>query len=167
MTKNIYAIFQDIFPELKQQTLPEDLNEFSIFCDWLNQEHSFIQYVEIKEYYDNGIDESTIFQQKQLDTEALNQAIEDDVEALFESFEYEDDDEDAVDIEFQQQKVEEILFDQIKTFAEQKQLSLLVIFRENPYWLVVPSQDESQLQQIADAFNQHFAQDTNLSMSVY
>lgn len=167
MTKNIYAIFQEIIPELRQQELPEDLNEFSVFCDWLNQEHSFIQYVEIKEYYDNGIDESTIFQQKQVDTKALNQAIEDDVEALFESFEYEDDDEDAVDIEFQQQKVEEILFDQIKTFAEQKQLSLLVIFRENPYWLVVPSQDESHLQQIADAFNQHFAQDTNLSMSVY
>ncbi|WP_173910953.1 hypothetical protein [Acinetobacter sp. Marseille-Q1618] len=166
MTKNIYAIFQDIFPELKQQTLPEDLNEFSIFCDWLNQEHSFIQYVEIKEYYDNGIDESTIFQQKQVDTEALNQAIEETVDELFDSLDEDqlEDYEARFEIE---EKIEEILFDQIKTFAAQKQLSLLVVFRENPYWLVVPSQDESQLQQIADAFNQHFAQDTNLSMSVY
>ncbi|AWL28804.1 hypothetical protein DJ533_09595 [Acinetobacter defluvii] len=166
MTKNIYAIFQDIFPELKQQTLPEDLNEFSVFCDWLNQEHSFIQYVEIKEYYDNGIDESTMFQQKQVDTEALNQAIEETVDELFESLD--EDQLEDYEAHFEiEEKIEEILFDQIKTFAEQKQLSLLVIFRENPYWLVVPSQDESQLQQIVDAFNQHFAQDMNLSMTVY
>lgn len=167
MTQNIYEIFQEIFPELKQQAVPEDLTEFTVFRDWLNQDHSFIQYVEIKEYEDNGIDQSTVFQQKQVDIEALNQAIEDDVDILFESFEYDDEDEDASDIEFQQKKVEEILFDQIKRFAEQKQLTLLVIFRENPYWLVVPTQDEAQLQQIVEVFNQSFAQNEHLTLDVY
>lgn len=165
MTQNIYEIFQEIFPELKQQDLPDDLTEFTTFRDWLNQDHSFIQYVEIKEYEDNGINESTVFQQKQVDAEALNQAIENEIDIFFESFEYEDED-DADDIEVQQQKVEEILFDQIKLFAEQKQLSLLVIFRENPYWLVVPTQDELQLQRIVDVFNQSFKRD-DLTMGMY
>ena len=166
MTQNIYEIFQEIIPELKQQDLPDDLTEFTVFRDWLNQKHSFIQYVEIKEYDANGIDESTIFKQKQLDTEALNQAIENEIDRLFESFEYDDEDDDANDIVCQQQKVEEILFDQIKLFAEQKQLSLLVIFRENPYWLVVPTQDELQLQRIVDVFNQSFKNDY-LTMGMY
>ena len=166
MTQNIYEIFQEIFPELKQQDLPDDLTEFTTFRDWLNQDHSFIQYVEIKEYEDNGINESTVFQQKQVDAEALNQAIENEIDIFFESFEYEDEDDDADDIEVQQQKVEEILFDQIKLFAEQKQLSLLVIFRENPYWLVVPTQDELQLQRIIDVFNQSFKRD-DLTMGMY
>lgn len=166
MTQNIYEIFQEVFPELKQQDLPDDLTEFTTFRDWLNQDHSFIQYVEIKEYEDNGINESTVFQQKQVNAEALNQAIENEIDIFFESFEYEDEDEDAGDIEVQQQKVEAILFDQIKLFAEQKQLSLLVIFRENPHWLVVPTQDELQLQRIVDVFNQSFKRD-DLTMGMY
>ena len=169
MTQNIYEIFQEIFPELKQQAVPEDLTEFTVFRDWLNQDHSFIQYVEIKEYEDNGIDQSTVFQQKQVDIEALNQAIEDDVGVLYDSL-----DEDQFDsgyayqAQFEiEQKVEEILFDQIKRVAEQKQLTLLVIFRENPYWLVVPTQDEAQLQQIVEVFNQSFAQNEHLTLDVY
>lgn len=94
MTKNIYEIFQGIFPELKQQTLPEDLTEFTVFRDWLNQDHSFIQYVEIKEYDINGINKSTIFKQKQVDIEALNQAIDTDVGMLFDSLEEDQFDED-------------------------------------------------------------------------
>ncbi|MFW1859454.1 hypothetical protein [Acinetobacter defluvii] len=167
MTKNIYEIFQGIFPELKQQTLPEDLTEFTVFRDWLNQDHSFIQYVEIKEYDINGINKSTIFKQKQVDIEALNQAIDTDVGMLFDSLEEDQFDEDYSARFEIEQKVEEILFGQIKHFAEQKQLTLLVIFRENPYWLVVPSQDELRLQRITDEFNQCFGQDGDLTMDVY
>ena len=165
MIQNIYEIFQEIIPELKLQDLPDDLTEFTVFRDWLNQTHSFIQYVEIKEYDANGIDESTIFKQKQLDTEALNQAIEETVGELFDSLDEDqlEDYEARFEIE---EKIEEILFDQIKTFAEQKQLSLLVIFRENPYWLVVPTQDELQLQRIVDVFNQSFKNDY-LTMGMY
>ncbi|NNP72732.1 hypothetical protein A7P53_09140 [Acinetobacter defluvii] len=169
MTKNIYEIFQGIFPELKQQTLPEDLTEFTVFRDWLNQDHSFIQYVEIKEYDINGVNKSTIFKQKQVDIEALNQAIDTDIGVLFDSLEedqFDEDDDYSAGFEIEQ-KVEEILFDQIKHFAEQKQLTLLVIFRENPYWLVVPSQDELRLQRITDEFNQCFGQDGDLTMDVY
>ncbi|MDQ9022374.1 hypothetical protein RFI02_14800 [Acinetobacter sichuanensis] len=166
MTQNIYEIFQEIISELKQQDLPEDLTEFTVFRDWLNQTHSFIQYVEIKEYDANGIDDSTVFQQKQVDIEALNQAIDIEVGVLFDSLQ-EDQFENSHEAHFEiEQKVEEILFDQIKLFAEQKQLSLLVIFRVNPYWLVVPTQDELQLQRIVDVFNQSFKNDY-LTMGMY
>ena len=169
MTQKIYETFQEIFPELKQQTLPEDLTEFTVFENWVNQDYSFIQYVEIKEYDINGINDSTVFKQKQVDIEALNQAIDTDVGVLFDSLEedqFDEDDDYSARFEIEQ-KVEEILFDQIKHFAEQKQLTLLVIFRENPYWLVVPSQDELRLQRIIDEFNQCFCQDGDLTMDVY
>ncbi|WP_111859648.1 hypothetical protein [Acinetobacter sp. CFCC 10889] len=169
MTQKIYETFQEIFPELKQQTLPEDLTEFTVFENWVNQDYSFIQYVEIKEYDINGINDSTVFKQKQVDIEALNQAIDTDVGVLFDSLEEDQFDEDYdFEARFEiEQKVEEILFDQIKHFAEQKQLTLLVIFRENPYWLLVPSQDELQLQKIVNEFNQCFGQDGDLTMGVY
>ena len=79
----------------------------------------------------------------------------------------EDDDVSLGDQMDAMQQTEEIIFDQIKLVANQYQLSLLVIYRENPYWMLVPTQDEQQLNQIVDAFNDAFNDDGDLNMAVY
>ena len=172
MTKNIYELLQAIIPELAQQDLPENLEQFTIFRDWLNQTYSYLQYVEIKEFDDNGIEDNQLFKQKDVDVQALQSKIQNDVWALYEQVGEEMDDMQDVDafmnkrIEVEQ-KVEDILFDHIKVVAEANALSLWVIIRENPYWLLVPCQDMNVLENIVDVFNQTFNQDGDLNMMIY
>lgn len=168
MTNNIYRLVQDIFPELQQQNLPDDLTDFATFRDWLNQYYSYLQYVEIKEFYDNGIEYSRIFQQKNVDIGALQQQIVDQVGQYFSSFDEEDDEDFDLDARIEMdEKIEEILFEHIKHVAEQHQLQLLVIVRENPYWMVVPQQEQARLKQIVSCFNQSFNQNGDLNLIVY
>lgn len=168
MSQNIYTLFQDIFPELAQQDLPEDLEQFTIFDDWLNQTHSYLQYVEIKEFDNNEIKYSRVLQQNNVDVVRLQQDIVSQVEDYFLSFD-EDEDED-LDLEARiemDEKVEEILFDTIKQYAEQHQLQLLVIARENPYWMVLPQQNAQTLDEIVSCFNQTFNRGGDLNMVIY
>ena len=159
-------------PELAQQDLPENLEQFTIFRDWLNQTYSYLQYVEIKEFDDNGIEDNQLFKQKDVDVQALQSKIQNDVWALYEQVGEEMDDMQDVDafmnkrIEVEQ-KVEDILFDHIKVVAEANALSLWVIIRENPYWLLVPCQDMNVLENIVDVFNQTFNMDGDLNMVIY
>ncbi len=149
----------------------EDLDEmdswdlYYAFSEWMNEFIHIWHYIEIMEFQNHDVEKNHYLIQKNVDT----QAIDTDVGALFDSLEEDQlDEDDDYSAHFEiEQKVEEILFDQIKHFAEQKQLTLLVIFRENPYWLVVPSQDELRLQRIIDEFNQCFCQDGDLTMDVY
>ena len=169
MSQNIYELLQAIIPELAQQDLPENLEQFTIFRDWLNQTYSYLQYVEIKEFDDNGIEDNQLFKQKDVDVQALQSKIQNDVWALYEQVGEEMDDMQDVDafmnkrIEVEQ-KVEDILFDHIKVVAEANALSLWVIIRENPYWLLVPCQDMNVLENIVDVFNQTFNMDGDLNM---
>ena len=90
--------------------------------------------------------------------------------AIAEIFDQYDEEDDEVSFDDQMdamQQTEEIIFDKIKQVANQYQLSLLVIYRENPYWMLVPTQDEQQLNQIVDAFNDAFNDDGDLNMAVY
>ena len=172
MSQNIYELLQAIIPELAQQDLPENLEQFTIFRDWLNQTYSYLQYVEIKEFDDNGIEDNQLFKQKDVDVQALQSKIQNDVWALYEQVGEEMDDMQDVDafmnkrIEVEQ-KVEDILFDHIKVVAEANALSLWVIIRENPYWLLVPCQDMNVLENIVDVFNQTFNMDGDLNMVIY
>ena len=172
MSQNIYELLQAIIPELAQQDLPENLEQFTIFRDWLNQTHSYLQYVEIKEFDDNGIEDNQLFKQKDVDVQALQSKIQNDVWALYEQVGEEMDDMQDVDafmnkrIEVEQ-KVEDILFDHIKVVAEANALSLWVIIRENPYWLLVPCQDMNVLENIVDVFNQTLNMDGDLNMVIY
>ncbi|AMW79008.1 hypothetical protein AMD27_09005 [Acinetobacter sp. TGL-Y2] len=62
---------------------------------------------------------------------------------------------------------ETIIFDNIKKVAEEHQLSLLVVYRENPYWLLLPTQNQQQLEMIVQEFNQAFNDDGDLNIAIY
>lgn len=172
MTGTIYQLLQNIIPELKAQEIPKQMDDFHAFSDWLNKSNNYMQYVELKEFYDNGIEDNEFLKLKHVNTQALQVKVQSDVGELYERLDESMDDLQDVDaymvdrIEVEQQ-VEDILFDNIKAVAQDHQLSLLVIFRENPYWMLLPTQDEQVLDQILDVFNQTFNTDGDLNMARY
>ena len=78
----IYYLLQEALPELKKQTIPQDSQDFANFRDWMNEHHAYMQYVEIKEFYDNGISDSEILKHAQIDTKALEKKIGADVNQI-------------------------------------------------------------------------------------
>lgn len=166
MSQKIYSLLQHLIPELNAQKIPQD-TEFYSFSEWINQQHDFLHYIELNEYYDNGIENDFYFNQYNIDTEQLQNEIEVAIAEVFDQYDEEDDDVSFDDQMDAMQQTEEIIFDQIKQVANQYQLSLLVIYRENLYWMLVPTQDEQQLNQIVDAFNNAFNDDGDLNMAVY
>lgn len=83
MTTTLYPLCQQVFPELTQVPYPAHAHDFHQFINWVNTLHSNIQYVELKEYYDNDTDKCYQLQQAQVEIEQLNNRIEAEVEQLF------------------------------------------------------------------------------------
>lgn len=170
----IYYLLQEVLPELKKQPIPQDNQDFSSLRDWMNEHHFYMQYVEIKEFYDNGISDSEILKNAQIDTEALEKKIGQDVNQVIarygekyteEDFEKLSSDEQfdlKIEIDYE---IEQALFNNIKHSIEDKHLKLFVVIRENPYWFVLPDNPDKN-QKIIDAFNRVFPDggDTKLIM---
>lgn len=157
MSQKIYSLLQGIIPELKAQSLPIE-TDFYTFSEWINEQHIFFHYFELTEYYDNGIEDNFYLKKHHVDTEKLQAEIEREVNNLFQES------DDVFDVS---EETEEIIFDKIKISANLFQLSLLVVYRENPYWILVPTQEETQLNQIVEAFNDAFNNDGDLTMAEY
>ena len=154
MTTTLYPLCQQVFPELTQVPYPAHAQDFHQFINWVNTLHSNIQYVELKEYYNNDTDKCYQLQQAQVDIEQLNNRIEAEVEQLFAEF-AESAPEQQNEIDFAEH-IYAILFDNIDAVAEQHGLALLLISNENPYWMLVPDQTE-QINRLIEAFNTTFS----------
>ena len=148
-----YTLCQQVFPELATSAAPHKPNDFHQFIDWVNSQYSNIQYVELKQYYDNGTDECHQLQQARVDIEQLNNRIEEKIEQLF--AEDDNSDSDAQDEPDATEHIYAILFDNIYAVAEQHGLALLLISNENPYGMLLPDQAE-QINRLIEAFNQTF-----------
>lgn len=170
----IYYLLQEALPELKKQTIPQDSQDFANFRDWMNEHHAYMQYVEIKEFYDNGISDSEILKHAQIDTKALEKKIGADVNQIIAKYgdKYTEDDFEKLSIDEQfdiqielDYEIEQALFNNIKNSIKDKHLKLFVVIRENPYWFVLPD-NPNKNQNIIDAFNQVFPDggDTKLMM---
>ena len=153
MSTALYTLCQQVFPELATSAAPHKPNDFHQFIDWVNSQYSNIQYVELKQYYDNGTDECHQLQQARVDIEQLNNRIEEKIEQLF--AEDDNSDSDAQDEPDATEHIYAILFDNIYTVAEQHGLALLLISNENPYGMLLPDQAE-QINRLIEAFNQTF-----------
>ena len=170
----IYYLLQETLPELKKQPIPQDSQDFANFRDWMNEHHAYMQYVEIKEFYDNGISDSEILQHAQIDTKALEKKIGADVNQIIAKYgdKYTEDEFEKLSIDEQfdsrielDYEIEQALFNNIKNSIKDKHLKLFVVIRENPYWFVLPD-NPNKNQNIIDAFNQVFPDggDTKLLM---
>lgn len=167
----IYHLLQASLPELKKQSIPQDSQDFAHFRDWMNEHHAYMGYVEIKEFYDNGIADSEVLKNAQVDTAALENKIGQDVHKVWDK--YSEDDFENLSISEQMDlnleidyEVEKALFNNIKHAAEEKNLKLFVVNRENPYWFVLPNHPDHN-QNIVNAFNQVFEDDGDTKLVIY
>ena len=169
MSFKIYKILQNLIPELNH-SIPAENDDFGSFSAWVNQEFEIFHYIELTEYFDNGIEEDFFFKKLNVNTKQLQVEIGNEIETLFEQF---DDDFDTHSEEsFDEQadvmeQTENILFNKIQLVASEHALSLLVVYRENPYWLLVPTTNEDELNLIVDEFNKAFNQYGDLNMAIY
>ena len=158
MINQLYSVLQQSFSLLQKHSLPQQKDDFNAFCNWLNQQGSHLQYVELAEYYDNGLEQCLLLQQHDVDIDALQNKIDVDIATVLSS-------QDQVLEQDQQERYIDLcdtafdsLFDNIKAVADPIGLKLLVVMREHPYWMVVPNRDE-QVQKLIQAFNYVFAKD--------
>ena len=156
MTKNIYELLQAIIPELAQQDLPDDLENYDLFDEWMNETLYLWHYIEMKEFFNHDIEENYFLQQKQADCAEIDQKISSAVDVLLEQ------QNDHVDV---LSETDEIFFNVLCEVAEQHDLSLLVLIKENPSWMFLPKQSETQLDAIVEAFNRAFNVDGDLMLT--
>lgn len=155
MINQLYSTLKQSFRPLETAHLPEQKDDFETLCDWLNQQGSNLQYVELKQYFDNGLEDCQLFQQHHVDISVLQEKIDHDIEAALPDEDQEDECDQAIDF---YDTVFDTLFDNIKAVADPLGLKLLVVVRENPYWMVVPNHDE-KIQKLIQSFNSIFAKD--------
>lgn len=160
-TMNIQPLLKTAFPKLPS---PASQNlSFEQLHDWLNQTPSaYMGYVELKEYYDNGIEENLVLKQAKVDTVQLQKDIEQNIHNKLSTL-----DEDTYDFVEAYDLTYEAFFDTLEQYAQQADLDLLVIQRENPYWMVVPRKAQVS-QKIVDTFNAKYGDDEYMGeMVVY
>lgn len=173
MKKSIYQLLQDAIPQLQVQLPPSTSGDLHQLYDWINQQHTFMHYVELKEFEDNGIEYNYYFKKYQVDTDALQADIYASIEHVFAEFAAEDLEIDADANAYinarilMDEQVEEIVFDHIHRCATQHQLKLLIIVRENPYWLLIPNMKQEFIDQLVGEFNQNFKVHEDLLMLQY
>lgn len=156
MHKTLYQALQVAFPELKDAPLPEEQDNFESLLLWLNQHYSNLQQLQMMDYRQNGIAECHRLQQLHIDLDELSNQIDAEMRAFFEMYEESDQEIDpepahAYDFEF----TYSVVFNNIKMFIEPYDLALLVIEQENPYWLLVPNNEEL-IDRIITTFNEAF-----------
>jgi hypothetical protein len=162
MRKTLYESLRVAFPELNDTAIPEEQDEFEHFVRWLNSYYSNIQKIELDDFRQNGIDECHRLQQLGIDLDELKNQINDDMASFYQMYDSEEEetsDMHGYDFEFSF----DVIFNHIKIFIEPYELSLLVIERENPYWLLVPHNDEL-IDQIIVTYNHTFGDEEPMQL---
>lgn len=164
MHKTLYEALRIAFPELKEAPLPEEQDNFESFKAWINQFYSNLQQLDMMDFRQNGIDECHRLQQLNIDLDELKNLIETEMNVFYEMYEEGDAEINpepmhAYDFEF----TYSVIFNNIKLFIEPYDLALLVIEQENPYWFVVPNNEELT-SQIILTFNDIFGDEEPMVM---
>ncbi len=157
--QTVKALLSDL--ELTQIPAEDSIAYFHIFYDWLNQEHGYFHYIELSEFWENGIEDNAILKKLGVDTMAMQEVIGEKVSQVFEQCDDYDDECDDV-----MQKVERIIYDNILAQVPRADYCLLRVVRENPYWMLVPNQAE-KVEAFIQAFNQAFNEDGDMLMVRY
>lgn len=161
---HVYQAAKALFPNLELNEIPAEDNiaYFHVFYDWLNQQQMYFHYVELKEGWDDGIEDNAILQDLAINTQSIEKWVNTQADALLANCqgEYNDacDDVDA--------KLESILYDAILDQVPSQDFCLLRVVRENPYWLLAPNEPE-KVANFVQAFNESFNEDGDMLMQCY
>lgn len=154
MHKTLYEALTIAFPELKEAPLPDEQDNFESFKTWMNQFYSNLQQLNMMDFRQSGIDECHRLQQLNIDLDELKNQIENEMGVFDEMYEDDHPDPEAV-YAYDSELIFNVIFNNIKLFVEPYDLALLVIEQENPYWFVVPNNEELT-HQIITTYNHIF-----------
>ncbi|RKG45846.1 MULTISPECIES: hypothetical protein [Acinetobacter] len=145
MSATLYELIRVAFPELKELPLPDEPELFSNFEAWINQLYPNLMRLDGLDVQQNGIAECHRLQQLQIDLDELKSHIQDEMSTFHNMYEssdleeeYEEDQLHAYDFEF----TYKVILSNIQMFVEPYDLAVLAIEQDQPYWMLVPENDE-------------------------
>lgn len=160
----LYQQLQTVFTELKDVPIPSEPQEFDAFLEWVNTKTQNVLSVNFEEFYQNRLDEVRVLQDAKIDVVALQDQIEQDIEKINTQYSSADNlDDYEGDILEVEDRLYAAFFGSLQDAVEGKDLTILVVSEENPYWMVVPAQQEAIIALI-DSFNENF-KDSGLELN--
>ncbi len=165
MKSELFKIFKSVYPELSNYEEPDDPSDFDAVFEWLNSKVSNVQQINLMDYQDNGIDDCYQFKVNSVNIEKLKDKIDASMKEDYQDFDEGDEEQDFDHMySYDEQFTFNAFFNNIRDAADLIDQSLLVIQTENPYWLLIPN-DEEKIEQVLTVFNDIY--DEEMPMIAY
>lgn len=149
-TPPIYAYVQEIFPDLKEQSLPLDSPEhFGEFFDWINLNDTYLQSIDLHNG-DLGLEHNILIQQHNLSYTHFQQHLKSKISQC-----------QNINVmygeNFQLQEVFRLIVWELRAFLLSFDIDLLIILsNEQKYWLAYPLLSAFKRKQLINAFKSNF-----------
>lgn len=162
--KKIYKILKQWFPELLEREIPskKHIRKFKYFIQFLSHEklghryRGYLMKIDPESYLDNGLDYAAVLQDEGIAADPIQAKIRNQVTPLIEHYQkhqniighYYDVNQQIIDLSVKE----------ISLIAHQCEYELLLIYAEQYYWIMVPS-EEKVIQKFCQNFNEQFQYD--------
>lgn len=161
---SVYEKVEIFLPELETVKTPTVTNDFDQFYAWINSKNSNLHKLVFEEFYENKIDECKPLLDAGVDTVKLQNHINQNIEKINSGYSSADNMDDYEgDILNIEDRYHDAFFLPLQQIAQEYNLTTLVVSGNDPYWIILPNQQE-QIVKLIDAFNLAF-KDEGLEMS--
>lgn len=154
---DVYQASKALFPQLESLPISvvadhaDWIASWHDFYAWFNQDGTYLHYMELKEFWVNGVDNNAILRALGIDGTAVQAQIDAQIDVIMEDC----DDEYLPDGRMLIEVVENAIYDGVLAATPQGQYCVLRVLRENPYWLLAPN-DTVKVDAFIQAFNETF-----------
>lgn len=163
MKSELFKTLKLIFPELNQSTQPDDPSDFDALLIWVNATRQNIMKMDMDEPTEN-LDMSYPLIKNKINTDALAEKISDEIQEAYDHFQEGDHEQDLDHAySYEDQMLQDIVFKNINEVADDLEMALFVIQAENPYWLLVPVDNEMN-DQLLIVFNDIYDEEMPMIM---
>lgn len=159
--KKIFKLLQEWFPALELREIPKKKYRpiFQQFLAWMSAEklgkHSqaYLMSVDAENPHENGLEQCAIFQLTNSDIGLAQQQIRKRTTPLYEHYKKH---KEVIGKYYNvNAQAFDIVFEEIFTFLESKNLELLIIYADTAYWMAVPNEDV-KIHKFCKSFSKQF-----------
>ena len=147
----IYQIFQNIFPDLAMQNIPEDGTEyFGEFFEWINLNSTYLQALDLTAYRYHGFEDNTLFKTLNLPYQQLDHLIQTKIRIFKQQNQY--------SAQIMHQEILRLIICSLHEFLQQHGLDLMIIqLKQQSYWLSYPIAQVSNRSELIHRFRSDFS----------
>ena len=159
--KKIFQILQGWFPLLEQREIPKKKHRhfFQQFLEWMaaekvaNHFQAYLMSVDSENPHENGLERCAILQHMNIDMGLTQQQIRKRTTPLYEHYKKH---KEVIGKYYNvNAQAFDIVFEEIFTFLESKNLELLIIYADTAYWMAVPNEDV-EIHKFCKSFSKQF-----------